>query len=139
MSYNSSRIPRIIGNSTVDSIELAADEDSDNKLSRQATKPKEIVLPYYIAKTKERHIYLEQSNNDLLYFVTPSTQPNSTIAKQNLIYNILTFDKNGDLLKALDQSVTELFLKSFTENIIKNNEYSKSSILEKIAKLYIEN
>jgi hypothetical protein len=139
MSYNSSRIPRIIGNSTVDSIELAADEDSDNKLSRQATKPKEIVLPYYIAKTKERHIYLEQSNNDLLYFVTPSTQPNSTIAKQNLIYNILTFDKNGDLLKALDQSVTELFLKSFTEDIIKNNEYSKSSILEKIAKLYIEN
>ncbi len=61
------------------------------------------------------------------------------IEKQNLIYNILAFDTEGNLLKTLDQKVTEIYLKSFTEDILRVNEVSKSSLLEKVAKLYIEN
>lgn len=48
---------------------------------------------------------------------------------QNLIYKILTFDTEGNLLKALDQRATEIYLKSFTEDILRLNEVSKSPLL----------
>jgi hypothetical protein len=43
------------------------------------------------------------------------------------------------LLNALEQPITHIFLSSFTEDILRINEVSKSSLFEKIAKLYIEN
>lgn len=136
-SYNSARIPKIVGNAKLDNI--AAAERAQNQLSRQATTPADIVLPYYIARKKQRHIYLQKCENDLLCFVTTLGNVNQNIEKQNLIYNILTFDENGNILDALDQKVTDLYLKSFTKDVLKINEYSKSSLLEKVARIYIEN
>lgn len=138
-AYNTDRIPRIIGNQKVDSLEVAA---KNNDRVRRGAKTKETILPYYLL-LKERkqyhHIYLQQRENNLLYFVSTINRPKPKIEKQNRIYNILTFDMGGNILNALDQTVTEIYLKSFTDNIHKLGEVSKSSLLEKIAKVYIEN
>jgi hypothetical protein len=138
-SYSSDRIPQIIGNTKVDNISIVENEELGvNRKSATDIS----VLPYYLLPKERKqyhHIYLQERDPDLLYFVAPKQRPNQEIAKQNRISNILTFDEQGNLLSALDQTVTTVFLNSFTEDILKINEVSKSSLLEKIAKLYIEN
>ena len=136
-TYNTARIPNIIGNSNFNNIKSA--QKQDNKLHRRTRNSKEIVLPYYVSKKNESYAYLQAENYDLFYFVTQRIQINKTIEKQNLVYNLLTFDEAGEILKPLDQDVTKLYLRSLTDDILKINEYSKSSLIEKIAKLYIKN
>jgi len=138
-SYSSDRVPQIIGNTEVDNISM--DESEEFTVNRKSATDIS-VLPYYLLPKERKqyhHIYLQERGPDLLYFVAPKQRPNQEIAKQNRISNILTFDEQGKLLKALEQPVTKVFLSSFTEDILKINEVSKSSLLEKITKLYIEN
>ncbi|MCT8342870.1 MULTISPECIES: hypothetical protein [Photorhabdus] len=137
--YHSDRIPRIIGNQKIDNIEYALE---DENLVNRVCNPIETVLPYYLApkqNSQYEHIYLQPRGNDLLYFVSPCNSPNQTIAKENLIYNILTMDKEGKQVNAMEQNITSIFLRSFTNDILKLREVSKSSLFEKIAKIYIEN
>ncbi|MCW7548158.1 hypothetical protein OO184_09465 [Photorhabdus sp. APURE] len=137
--YHSDRIPRIIGNQKIDNIEYALEDES---LVNRVCNPIETVLPYYLApkqNSQYEHIYLQPKGNDLLYFVSPCNSPNQTIAKENLIYNILTIDKEGKQINAMEQNITSIFLRSFTNDILKLREVSKSSLFEKIAKIYIEN
>ncbi len=139
VSYTSPRLPLIIGNVEVDNIAIA--ESDDAIINRRSAFDKS-VLPYYVmpsARKQYHHIYLQERYPDLLYFVAAKNKPNATIDKQNRIYNLLTFDSKGNLLKALEQPVTKLFFNSFTNDILRVNEVSKSSLLETIAKLYIEN
>ena len=99
-------------------------------------------MPYYLLpkKNKQYHrIHLQQQGDNLLFFVSFIQQPNVSIVKQNLIYNLLTFDVLGKRLNALEQEVTDIYFQSFTQDILRLNEVSKSSLLEKIAKLFIEN
>ena len=49
----------------------------------------------------------------------------------------MTIDENNNFVDQLEQSVTNMFLSSFTDDILLNNEVSKSSILEKIAKEFL--
>lgn len=138
-SYSSDRVPQIIGNTEVDNISL---NESEELIVNRKSATDISVLPYYLLPKERKqyhHIYLQERGPDLLYFVAPKQRPNQDIAKQNRISNILTFDEQGNLLKALEQPVTKVFLSSFTEDILRINEVSKSSLLEKIAKLYLEN
>lgn len=139
ITYNSDRVPRIIGNQQIDSLKVS---EKNNDKVRRVSKKKDTILPYYLLPLERKqyhHIYLQQQEHDLLYFVSKINKPKPKIEKQSLIYNIRTFNKNGNILNSLDQAVTEIYLKSFTENILKLNEVSKSSLLEKIAKIYITN
>ena len=139
-AYNSKRIPLIIGNQVVDSIKEA--EKSKNDKIRKLSGINETPLPYYLLpkKNKQYHrIHLQQQGDNLLFFVSFIQQPNVSIVKQNLIYNLLTFDVLGKRLNALEQEVTDIYFQSFTQDILRLNEVSKSSLLEKIAKLFIEN
>ncbi|WP_289997393.1 hypothetical protein [Photorhabdus laumondii] len=137
--YHSDRISRIIGNQKIDNIEYALE---DENLVNRVCNPIETVLPYYLApkqNSQYEHIYLQTRGDDLLYFVSPCNSPNQTIAKENLIYNILTMDKEGKQINAMEQNITSIFLRSFTNDILILREVSKSSLFEKIAKIYIEN
>ncbi|MCC8376667.1 hypothetical protein J8V17_22625, partial [Photorhabdus bodei] len=137
--YHSDRIPRIIGNQKIDNIEYALE---DENLVNRVCNPIETVLPYYLApkqNSQYEHIYLQPRGDDLLYFVSPCNSPHQTIAKENLIYNILTMDKEGKQINAMEQNITSIFLRSFTSDILRLREVSKSSLFEKIAKIYIEN
>ncbi|MFZ1389786.1 MAG: hypothetical protein WBP46_18695 [Thiolinea sp.] len=138
-AYNSPRIPLIIGNQQVDSLATAK---NNNDQVRRISNTEETILPYYLLPKERKqyhHIYLQHQEHDLLYFVSTINRPKQRIEKQNLIYNILTFNKNGEIINALDQQVTTIYLKSFTDDILKVGEVSKSSLLEKIAKVFIEN
>ena len=138
-AYNSSRIPQIIGNQQVDNIKFSErNGDKIRRLSAAKVSP----LPYYLLEIERKqyhHIYLQQRESDLLFFVSSQQRPNQNIDKQNLIYNVLTFNKSGELLDAITQDVTNIYLESFTQDILRVNEVSKSSLLEKVAKLFVEN
>lgn len=138
-SYNSSIIPQIIGNQQVDNIEFSERNGGKiRRLSAADVSP----LPYYLLEIERKqyhHIYLQQRESNLLFFVSSQQRPNQNIDKQNLIYNVLTFNKSGELLDAITQDVTNIYLESFTQDILRVNEVSKSSLLEKVAKLFVEN
>ena len=138
-SYSTIRVPQIISNSAVDTISIA---DSDKLVVNRQSGVDVSVLPYYllpIERKQYHHVYLQEMGPDLFYFVASIQRPNQDIAKQNRVYNLLTFNAEGVLLKALEQQVTHIFFSSFTEDILRINEVSKSSLFEKIAKLYIQN
>lgn len=135
--YNTIRVPRIIGSLNVDSVETGL--NSDKGPGRAATNT---VLPYYVARVMRKqyhHIHMQHSGKDLVYFVSPTNKPNAKLSKQNLTYNIRVTDMNGEILDPLETPITAVFLQSFTRNIHKVNEVSKSSILEKIVDSYLSN
>lgn len=138
----SSRMPAIIGNPNIDFI--TPDQDlfnSSGKLTRSHTDPERVVLPYYLSSTgkKASRAYLQENGPDLLYFVAAAQGAKAKIDRQNLIYNLLVFDDNGQLLRAIDQPITNTFFKSMTFNVLRVGENSKMSLLQKIARLPLEN
>ncbi|MEH0689619.1 hypothetical protein H4F17_11155 [Vibrio cholerae] len=138
-SYTSVRVPRIIGNMEVDT--LSSQSEAEGGIGR-TSKFEQTVLPYYLApkaRKQEHRIFLQHAEPDLWYFVRETNKPNSTIQKQNLVYNILTYTPNGKLTDPMLQSITDTYLRSFTMNVHKVNEVSKSSLLDKIASLYLGN
>ena len=138
-SHDAVGVRNHLGNNAVDTISLA---DSDELVVNRQSGVDVSVLPYYLLPKERKqyhHVYLQEVGPDLFYFVAPMQRPNQDIAKQNRVYNLLTFNADGELLNALEQPITHIFLSSFTEDILRINEVSKSSLFEKIAKLYIEN
>ena len=86
------------------------------------------------------NVFLENCGQEgIRYFVSKAENPPQKLAKQNLIYNILIFNDDGTKIPPLHKKMTEIFFKSFTYDILNNNEVAKKSILQKIAELYIEN
>lgn len=163
-SYQSGRTPKIIGPTNADVIELflyqeekkrevenMGEKFSDFEITRSA-KPKKNILPYYLApgrfkndpqtksgNFKKHHIYLTPHKDGVYYFVTQAQPANSKIVKQNLIENLMAWDADGNLIDVFTQPVTSAFLNSFTLDMLKSGESSKSSIFVKLAKLLIEN
>jgi len=139
VSYNSSAIPRIIGNATFDNIEKSKVSNGINRKNS----PEICVLPYYLTPTKNKqnyYIFLEDcGQNEVRYFVSKKGDTNATIAKQNKVQNIFVFNHDGSKSLPLEEEITMLFLQSFTFNFLNNNEVSKKSLFQKIAELYIEN
>lgn len=135
--YNTSRVPRIIGNINVDSVDVGLNSDSGPGRAADNT-----VLPYYINRVlgkQYHHIYMQHDEKDLIYFVSPINKPNTALPKQNLTYNIRVMDSSGQQLDPFTVPITFVFLQSLTLNIHKVNEVSKSSILEKIVDSYLSN
>jgi hypothetical protein len=138
-AYTNARVPQIMGNVGFDNVQRF-DEGGDNL--RKLTAPGENPLPYYvtsIARGQYHHIFLQESGQDLRYFVSPKGNPQSTFATQCRTYNILTWDRDGQPVRQIEQSVTNMFLRSFTDDIVLNGQVSKSSLLLKAARLFLEN
>jgi hypothetical protein len=138
-AYTNIRTPQILGNIAFDNIDRFKENgDSLRKLSASAENP----LPYYVnPKTlgQYHHIFLQQDGVELKYFVSPKGNPRSEFDKQSRTYNLLTWDKNGSLIPQLEQKVTDLFFRTFTDDILLNNQVSKSSLLTKVSRIYLEN
>lgn len=163
-SYTSGRVPKIIGSASFDSVEWYLHQEdekhtSENKgdsfndyLITRTYKTDKNVLPYYLVqgrsksdplaksnKLKHHRIYLMPHKEGLYYLVTHAQPANATIAKQNLIENLILWDANGDQVEPFNHPLTGAFLNSFTLDMLKSGESSKSSIFIKLAKLLIEN
>ncbi|PMO02813.1 hypothetical protein BCT21_07210 [Vibrio sp. 10N.222.55.F9] len=135
--YHTKRVPRIIGNSDVDSIAVGlANERGPGRAVADT------VLPYYVAGVARRqyhHIHMHHDGNNLVYFVSPVNKPNAKLPKQSLTYKIRVTDINGQILDPFEMPITAVFLQSFTRDVHKVREVSKSSILEKIVDIYLSN
>jgi hypothetical protein len=138
----SSRMPAIIGNPSIDFID--PDQELLNpagKVTRSHKDPASVILPYYLSPTgkKATRAYIQETGPDLLYFVAGAQGAKAKIDRQNLIYNVLVFDRSGQLLRAIDQPITHTFFNSMTFNVLRVGENSKMSLLQKIARLPLEN
>lgn len=138
-AYTNGRVPQIVGNAGFDNVERFSESgDTLRKLTPPALNP----LPYYVSprlRGQYHHVFVAQTETDFLYFVSPKGNPQSTYATQSRIYSILVWDANGAFLRQSDSPLTSTFLRSFTDDILQNGQVSKSSILQKLARLYIEN
>lgn len=135
--YHTTRVPRVIGNREVDSIAVGLANEKGP--GRAVT---DTVLPYYVAYVARRqyhHIHMHYDGNNLVYFVSPVNKPNAKLPKQSLTYKIRVTDINGQILDPFEIPVTAVFLQSFTRDVHKVREVSKSSILEKIVDIYLSN
>lgn len=138
----SSRMPVIIGNPNNDFINPAPELlNPSGKVTRSHKDPASVILPYYLSPIgkKATRAYIQETGPDLLYFVAGAQGVKQKIDRQNLIYNLLVFDSSGQLLRAIDQPVTSTFFKSMTFNVLRVGENSKMSLLQKIARLPLEN
>lgn len=138
----SSRMPVIIGNPNIDFINPDPELlNPGGKVTRSHKDPARVILPYYLSPTgrKATRAYIQETGPDLLYFIAGAQGAKPKIDRQNLIYNVLVFDNRGQLLRAIDQPVTSTFFKSMTFNVLRVGENSKMSLLQKIARLPLEN
>lgn len=163
-SYTSGRIPKVIGPASFDSVEWYLHQEEEKQSAERegndykdyvitrTYKAEKNVLPYYLVqgrsksdplaksnKLKHHRIYLMPHKEGLYYLVTHSQPANATIAKQNLIENIIIWDANGQEVEPFNHPLTSAFLNSFTLDMLKSGESSKSSMFIKLAKLLIEN
>jgi len=138
----SNRMPVIIGNPNIDFINPDPELlNPGGKVTRSHKDPASVILPYYLSPTgkKATRAYIQESGPDLLYFVAGAQGAKAKIDRQNLIYNVLVFDNSGQLLRAIDQPITSTFFKSMTFNVLRVGENSKMSLLQKVARLPLEN
>lgn len=138
-TYNTSRIPAIIGNTLFDNQER---QDGGLSPSREVG-IQAAALPYYITPTrqKQRHSVFIQDNGveGAWFFVASNKSANNTIAKQSLVYNAMITGECGTQIPVLSHPLGELFFSSFTFDIVKLRESAKTSILQKIVEICLHN
>ncbi|MDI3325081.1 hypothetical protein QKW35_11890 [Pontibacterium granulatum] len=163
-TYNSVRVPRLIGPSHLDVVDLysyqeqekgQAERDgvkfSDYTITRSA-KADQNVLPYLMSpgrsihdpltksqKMKHHHTYLQPHDDGLYVLVSDSQPANPSMARPNLVENLLIWDAQGDTLDVFHHPLTGVYLNSFTLDMLKSGDSSKSSIFAKLARLMVEN
>ena len=138
-AYTSAGVPQILGNVRFDNVKRFQEQGD---CLRKLTAPDDNPLPYYVNPRQDHqyhHIFLQEAPPNLRYFVSPKGNPQSVFATQCRTYNILVWNRHGALVRPFDEPVTRMFLRSFTDDIVLNGQVSKSSLLLKAAKLYLEN
>ncbi|WP_198341867.1 hypothetical protein [Oceanisphaera avium] len=163
-SYNSGRVPRLIGPAHFDVVELYAyQEQEKSKVERagnaftqfcitRSTKANNNVLPYLLApgrvgddpliksqKMKHHHAYLQPHDQGLYVLISDAQPANQSMARTNLVENLQIWDAKGQLLDVFNHPLTGLYLNSFTLDMLKSGNSSKSSIFAKLARLMVEN
>ncbi len=163
-AYNSGRVPRLIGPFETNVVDLYAYQEQEKALAERngetfaeftitrSAKPESNVLPYLISpgrskhdpltkteKMKHHHIYL-QSHEQGLYVLVSDAQPaNITMERPKLVENLLILDAEGKPLDVLNHPLTGVYLNSFTLDMLRSGESSKTSIFAKLARLMVEN
>jgi hypothetical protein len=155
-------IPKILINDRYPSISsaLAAQDDSfkathlasgshlANQRKTYAKGAEFNLLPYYMAGTETKsigrnggQIYLQLYDQYIRYFVPKSGCLDGTGASMIAMRDVLLYDQNGQAksLELLDQPLVILYFHTLTNGILVGGDNSKLSILEKLARLALEN
>lgn len=137
--YESIRIPQIIGNAAFDNVQA----DFESKSVRRFTKPDKTPLPYYLTPTKNKQyhfVFLQCAGKDgIRFFVSNASAAKQALEKQSLVYNVLVYGPNGEQQKAFGHPLVEAFFSSFTYDLLRLRQSAKTSILEKVITLHLEN
>lgn len=90
-------------------------------------------------KMKHHHMYLQPHDYGLYVLVSDSQPANPSMARPNLVENLLIWDAQGEPLNAFSHPLTGVYLNAFTLDMLKSDDSSKSSIFAKLARLMVEN
>lgn len=163
-SSNSSRVPRLIGPEQFNIVDSYTYQEQEKALAERkgdkfngyaitrSAKPDKNVLPYLISpgrskydsltkaqKMKHHHIYLQPHENGVFVLVSDAQPTNPSIARPNLVENLLIWDASGKAVDVFSHPLTGVYLNSFTLDMLRSGESSKSSIFAKLARLMVEN
>ena len=163
-SYHSSRVPRLIGPEHFDVVEWYASQEREKKIVEnqgrafseyiitRSAKPEHNVLPYLIApgrgkadpltknqKMRHHHIWLQPHEQGTFVLVSDAQPTNPTIARANLVDNVLIWNNYGEVVDVFNHPLSGVYLNSFTLDMLRSGESSKSSIFAKLARLLLEN
>ncbi len=163
-TYNSVRVPRLIGPSHLDMVELYSYQEQEKKQAERdgvkfsdytitrSAKAEQNVLPYLMSpgrsihdpltksqKMKHHHAYLQPHDHGLYVLVSDSQPANPSMARPNLVENLLIWDAQGEPLDVFSHPLTGVYINSFTLDMLKSGDSSKSSIFAKLARLMVEN
>jgi hypothetical protein len=88
-------------------------------------------------------ICLDLKNQTFIqYFVPPAKSLNTSIKKGFRVYHLIGKTYSGELIptfKIIEHPITALHFSTLTQNVLKTSDNSQSSLLQKIAKILIEN
>ncbi|ART81112.1 hypothetical protein CBP12_05560 [Oceanisphaera avium] len=88
---------------------------------------------------KHHHAYLQPHDQGLYVLISDAQPANQSMARTNLVENLQIWDAKGQLLDVFNHPLTGLYLNSFTLDMLKSGNSSKSSIFAKLARLMVEN
>ncbi|WP_169712990.1 hypothetical protein [Oceanisphaera profunda] len=163
-SYNSIRVSRLIGPAQFNVVDLYAYQEQEKALAEQgggdftgytitrSAKAESNVLPYLISpgrsihdsltkshKMKHHHTYLQPHDHGLYVLISKAQPTNQSMAKTNLVENLLIWNEQGEPRDVFSHPLTGVYLNSFTLDMLKSGDSSKSSIFAKLARLMVEN
>ncbi|PHI32622.1 hypothetical protein CRN84_07615 [Budvicia aquatica] len=90
-------------------------------------------------KMKHHHTYLQPHENGVFVLISDAQPTNPSIARPNLVENLLIWDAQGNAVDVFNHPLTGVYLNSFTLDMLKSGDSSKSSIFAKLARLMVEN
>lgn len=163
-TYNSVRVPRLIGPTQLDVVDLYVYQEQEKSLTERdgvkftdytitrSAKAKQNVLPYLMSpgrsihdpltksqKMKHHHAYLHPHDQGLYVLISDSQPANPSMVRPNLVENLLIWDAQGEHLDVFSHPLTGVYLNSFTLDMLKSGDSSKSAIFAKLARLMVEN
>ena len=162
--YNSVRVPRLIGPASFNVVDAYIYQEQEKAIAElngqkfngysitRSAKVEKNVLPYVFApgrslddpltktqKMKHHHIYLQPHEQGLYLLISDAQPANPTMARANLVGNLLIWDEQGKPLDVFSHPLTGVYLNSFTLDMLRSGNSSKSSIFAKLARLMVEN
>jgi hypothetical protein len=135
VSYHSRRVPNVIGNAEINTINLwHSREQGEATPFTQSALPNKCILPYYASRSKDFNtIFISDNNLYVDYFVTPHQPINSTVNKRNLSKRILVINSVGEEIPVLSNPLSTLYFDSHCSGLIKNKAVAYKTLLQKIA------
>ncbi|ART83967.1 hypothetical protein CBP31_06345 [Oceanisphaera profunda] len=88
---------------------------------------------------KHHHTYLQPHDHGLYVLISKAQPTNQSMAKTNLVENLLIWNEQGEPRDVFSHPLTGVYLNSFTLDMLKSGDSSKSSIFAKLARLMVEN
>lgn len=141
--YETIRVPQIIGSAERSSLQEA--QVNAGKIKKTGH-PQRTCLPYYLTPKPKTHasnryqqLFIQKNGHEALLFCAPSNQLGQAPSKRVRTYNLVAKDFTGSAVDALSQPVTELLLRTYTLDLLRYKEVTQSSLLEKIARMMLEN
>lgn len=163
-TYNSCRVPRMIGPAKFNVVDAYLYQEKEKALAERkgekfheytitrSAKSEQNVLPYLISpgrtksdaltktqKMKHHHIYLQPHESGMFVLVSDAQPTNPKIVRPNLVENLLIWDAQGKPVEVFNHPLTGVYLNSFTLDMLRSGESSKSSIFAKLCRLMVEN
>lgn len=141
--YSTSRVPHIIGSAERCSLQEA--QANAGKIKKTGH-PQRTCLPYYLTPKPKGHptsryqqLFIQKNGDEALLFCSTSNQISQSPHKAIRVYNLVAKDFSGQPVDALNTAAAQLLLRTYTLDLLRYKEVTQSSLLEKIARMALEN